>query len=193
MAGLRATYSVADSLMTFLRNSFPDPLRHDFACEFRAISAGELADESAPVQNALTLYLYRITMNEHMRNVRTVNGASDARPPLSIDLHYLLTVWNDSALAEHTIMTWAMRQLHEHPVLDASALSSAGEWDPADIVHIVPSELSTEEVFRIWDTLAPDYRLSMPYTARVVRIDNQDDITARPVAATRLGFSEKGR
>jgi hypothetical protein len=40
------------------------------------------------------LYLYRITMNEHLRN--------------TIDLHYLPSVWADKPLAEHSTLAWAM-------------------------------------------------------------------------------------
>jgi len=45
---------------------------------------------------------------------------------------------------------------------------------------------------RIWDALAPDYRLSFPYIARVVRIDVAEGTEGAPVVATRYQLEEKG-
>src|SRR5262249_32608959 len=135
---------------------------------------------------ALTLYLYRVTVNEHTRNVRRVTGPLAENVPLAVDLHYLLTIWSRSAFTEQVVIAWAMRQLHQHPVLDASSLTPEAEWGPGDFVQVIPAELSTEDVMRIWDALDPGYRLSVSYVARVVRIDTDPLPADRPVVATRF-------
>jgi hypothetical protein len=111
--------------------------------------------------------------------------------PLALDLHYLLTVWADSAVAEHTILAWAMRQLHDRPILDVGALSPEAGWTPADFIQIIPAELSNEDVMRIWDALDPAYRLSVSYVARTIRIDPDQSPVGRPVVAARLSFRER--
>jgi hypothetical protein len=189
MANVFATHSVGNSLMTYLRNAYPEPLRTGHAFEFRLISAGELAQGTEP-HNSLTLFLYRITQDEHLRNRRRLNDASDAATPLSIDLHYLLTVWSDNALAEHTVISWAMRELQMHPVLDSSSLSPEAEWDPSDVIQLIPAEITSDEMMRIWDLLQPKYRLSLSYIARVVRIDTDREPGGRPVLASRLTIGE---
>jgi Pvc16 N-terminal domain len=189
MANVFATHSVGNSLMTYLRNAYPEPLRTSHAFEFRVISTGELAQGTDP-HNCLTLLLFRITQDEHLRNRRRVNDASDAETPLSIDLHYLLTVWADNALAEHTVVSWAMRELQMHPVLDSSSLSADAEWDPSDVIQLIPAEITSDEMMRIWDLLQPKYRLSVSYIARVVRIDTDYEPGGRPVVASRLTFGE---
>jgi hypothetical protein len=83
-------------------------------------------------------------------------------------------------------MAWAMRQLYQHPILDASALSPEAGWAPDEVVQIIPSELSTEDMMRIWDALEPPYRLSVSYIARRVRLDPDRLLDAAPVVATRF-------
>jgi hypothetical protein len=191
MANVFATHSVGNSLMTYLRNAYPKDLRDDQPFDFRVISSGELAEGTTP-QNALTLFLFRITQNEHLRSRKTAVDPPHANPPLSIDLHFLLTAWADSALAEQTVMSWAMRELQMHPVLDSSSLSPEAAWGPADVVQLIPAELGNEELMRLWDLLQPKYRLSVSYIARVVRIDT-DEVAGRPAVATRFAFGEGAR
>ena len=187
MTNVLAIHSVGESLRTYLDTSYPADLRAAHPCEFRLLSSGELA-ASAEIDGALTLYLYRVTVNEYARNVRRVTDATHENVPLAVDLHYLLTVWSRSAFTEHVIVAWAMRQLHQHPVLDASSLTSEAAWGAGDFVQVIPAELSTEEVMRIWDTFEPKYRLSVSYIARVVRIDTDPVLEGMPVVARRLSY-----
>jgi hypothetical protein len=190
VANLLAVHSVGSSLTTYLRNSYPEALRARHPCEFRLLSSGELA-ASDDFGTLVSLYLYRVTHSEHLRTVPRRNDALDAPLPLSLDLHYLLTVWADSAVAEHTILGWAMRQLHDRPILDVASLSAEAEWTAADFIHVIPAELSNEDVMRIWDALDPAYRLSVSYVVRTVRIDPDQVAAGRPVVATRLSFTEQ--
>ena len=187
MADFHAIHSVGSSVLTYLRNAYPNDLP---ACEFVLLSSGEL-DEERDLGTALSLYLYRIGVNEHLRNRGPAHGPSDARGPLALDLHFLLTVWAKSATEEQVILGWALRQLHTIPVLDTSSLSADGGWDPGDIIHLIPAEISNEDMMRIWDAVTPSYRLSFPYIARVVRIDPERQEDARPVVATRLAFTDR--
>jgi hypothetical protein len=192
VANLFAIHSVGASLVTHLRNaylvSYPEPLRTQHPCTFALVSSGELI-ETNEFGTLLSLYLYRVTLNEHFRNVNRLNGASDASVPLAVDLHYLMTIWSSSALIEHTVLAWAMRELHLHPVLDISSLTPEAGWGPGDFIQLIPAELSNEDVMRIWDALIPPYRLSVSYIARVVRIDADVVEEARPVAASRFSLT----
>jgi len=190
MANLFAIHSVSASLMTYLRNAYPEPLRSDHPCDFRVVSSGEIA-EPENIGTAVTLYLYRVTIDEHLRNLPAHHRPQNPAHPLSLNLHYLLAIWADSALAEHTIMAWVMSELNQHPILDSATLSPEAQWRPDDQVHIVPVELSTEDLMRIWDALLPNYRLSVSYIARVVRIDPVFKPESEPVVATRYKYDEK--
>ncbi len=190
MANLRAVHSVGFSLVKYLRNAYPDDLRRDHPCDFRLVASGEMNGKDVDFGTAVTLYLYRVTVNPYLRNSLHVNAAQQQVLPLSIDLHYLLTVWADSALAEHTILGWVIRQLYMHQTLSPSDLTPEGGWEGGDLVQVIPSELSNEDLMRIWDALDPAYRLSVSYIARVVRIEPEVQTETPPAVARRLRYGD---
>jgi hypothetical protein len=195
MASPYAIYGVGNALAKYLGQAYQlqkteGELKLEFPCTFRLIASGELkADDS--FTDTVTLLLHRVTINEHLRNVTAASQAASA--PLALDLHFLLTLWTENAEAEHTILAWAMRELHRHPVLDLSALAAShpqARWVAADNIQIIPEDLSYEDVMRIWDVLNPSYRLSVSYIARVVRIEPDSVSDRLPVVATRFTYTE---
>ena len=198
MANIKSIHSVCNSIMQFLHNAYeatpvpfgpPDStLQDEWPCSFRVLSSGELK-AGTDFGTTLSLYLYRVMVNEHARSQPAGKGIV---LPLSVDLHFLITVWSESAAAEQTLCAWAMSQLHQHPILDVSSLTEEGGWRNDDMVKIIPTELSNEDLMRIWDALAPDYRLSLSYIARVISIDSVEISAGLPVVATRYQYEEKG-
>ncbi len=194
MANFQAIHSVGNSIVTFLRNTYPAQVNgaNTPECEFALLSSGDLAgtiDEGTRI----TLYLYRVTVNEHTRQQRPGLMPATQQPPLGLDLHFLMTAWAGTPQAEQIPLAWAMRQLYLHPILDASSLSPEAAWAPDEVIQIIPAELPTEEMMRIWDALDPPYRLSVSYIARMVRIDPDALLEAGPVVATRFGFGTAAR
>lgn len=189
MANIQAIHSVGNSIVTFLRNTYPATIGELAMpdCDFALYSSGELAGTLDDLTR-ITLFLYRVTVNEHTRQLRPGPMSPEQQAPLGLDLHFMLSAWAGNAQDEHLTLAWAMRQLYLHPILDASSLSPEAGWSSEEIVQIVPSELSNEDMMRIWDALDPAYRLSVSYVARLVRIDPDTLLEARPVVATRLGY-----
>jgi len=190
MANVLAIHSVGNSLIGYLSRAYPADLRTRHSCDFQLFSSGQIANVNE-IDTTLSLYLYRVTVNDQMRNIRRTSDATARDVPLSLDLHYLMTVWADNALAEHNILAWAMRELYMHPTLNASSLSAEAGWVPNDIIQLIPSELSTEDMMRIWDAIEPSYRLSVAYIARVVRIDPDPIPDSLPVVATRFDYTDE--
>mgnify|MGYP000914636632 FL=1 len=48
-------------------------------------------------------------------------------------------------------------------------------------MQLLLEEISTEALMRTFDSLPSDYRLSVPYLARVVRIDTAEALIMPPV------------
>ncbi len=182
MANHAAIRSVGNSIVGFLESRYPPEIRIDYEASFKLLSSGELASDPE-LTTALSLYLYRISVSEHLRNVRPRGERSS---PLALDLHYLLTAWASSADAEQTLMAWAMRTLHDFPILDSSTLPTDGGWANDEVLHIAPEELSHEDMMRVWDAVAPTYRLSYSYVVRVVLVDSERPDDSERVRATRL-------
>lgn len=194
MANVFAIHSVGNSIATYLRNSYPRTMAGlDMPeCAFDLVSSGELAGE-ADDATRITLYLYRVTVNEHHRQRQAASTAVTHPPPLGLDLHFLMSAWAGNARDEQTVLAWAIRQLHVSPILDASSLSPEAGWTASDVIQVIPAELSTEDIMRIWDALDPAYRLSVSYVARLVRLDPDTHADERVVVATRFAHGEATR
>jgi hypothetical protein len=189
LASYKAIISVGDSLVTYLRNAYPDELRTKFPCKFQLVSSNELNRSNQDFGTAVTLFLHRVTMDPYLRNQveRTPNFGQ--RVPISLNLHYLLSIWSDTALSEQTILGWVIRELYSHEALSPSDLTPDGNWGPDDIIQVIPGEISNEDMMRIWEALQPDYHLSLSYIARVVKIDPDIVPDGLPVVARRMSFT----
>ncbi|MEJ8853155.1 DUF4255 domain-containing protein [Variovorax robiniae] len=192
MANARALHSVGNSIATLLRSAYPQPGVGDVqmpACTFESMALRE-ATSLSDDDTHIGLLLYRVTVSEHSRRPLPTQNPN----ALSLDLHYLLTAFAATAEDEQIPLAWAMRQLHLHPLLDASSLSPEAGWQRDDVIQIVPQELGIDEQVRIWDALDASYRLSAAYVARVVRLDPDTDAQAfAPVVARDFAYGPGGR
>lgn len=178
-----AMRSVGESIAAFLSRAHaaePKAFTDEFPARFAMLSTGELArpgfgSDEAPDSpgggggSLVSLLLHRVSISEHLRSARP---QLDRPAALPVELHFLLTVWAATPAAETVLLAWALRALHDNPILNATTLDPNGGWASDEVVHFVPDEISSEDMMRIWDALAPSYRLSFAYVARVVRIES---------------------
>jgi hypothetical protein len=192
MANTLATFSVCDALRTFLQRAYDTAVAPPVpGASFGVISAASINTAAPSGQDLVTVFLYRVTVNEHQRNLR--HEPYRERAPLTLDLHLMLTAWSTTPRTEHALLTWTMRELYQRPVLDLSLLSAEAGWEPGDAVQIVPAELSNEDLMRLWEALTPPYHLSITYVARMLRIDADPLPTYGPVVARRIAIEEVRR
>jgi len=191
MASFAAIYSVGNSIAQYLQNAYPPALASSFPCQFKLVSSTQIAmEDQTALDQVLSIFLHRITMNENFRSATRLQDVPSRQPTVFLDLHYLLTYWGTSAQAEQTILGWTLQQLQSSPILDRSILTADGGWDPTESVQLAMADLSLEDILRIWDALGPKYRLSVAYLARVVRIDRT--MTDAPsVVATRFTWQQR--
>lgn len=138
-------------------------------------------------ERALTVYLYRVDLNKTMRAAWSAVGSQDGLARLALDLHYLLSPWAPTAEEEHRILGRALQCLETNPVFSGPMLHPSGGWAPNDSLQMVMQEISTEAVMRTFDSLPTDYRLSVPYVARVVRLDAAEATPAPEVVTAVTG------
>jgi hypothetical protein len=136
---------------------------------------------------ALSIFLYRVDFNKVMRAAWAGTSAEDGRSHLGLDLHYLITPWAENAEDEHRILGRAMQGIESTPILSGPMLHASGEWDADESIQLVLEEVSTEAIMRIFDSLPTDYRLSMPYIARVMRLDGRVAAPEGPVITAITG------
>jgi len=194
MADYTAVFAVGDSLVNFLTSSYQAAqatLKLPTPCTFKLVSSTEIAtEETTTLDQMVTLFLHRITINDQFRSTTHLQDVNDRQPVLFLDLHYLITYWGREAQAEQKLLAWTMQQLQSYPILDKSILTTDAQWETTETVQLVPADLSLEDILRIWDALGPKYRLSVSYVARVVRIDRLASGSELPVVATRFTYQD---
>jgi hypothetical protein len=177
MAGYRAVAAVGQALVLLLQDGYR---ADDFntQLDFRLYLA---KDFNEPMTAGVSVFLYRIFPNgmQQNRTWRPADGMT-TRTALPLDLHFLLSVWAQDAAMQHTIAGWMMRTLHDTPILPTGLLNRPfpGLFRADDVVTLTPAELGTEELFRIWEVIVNhSYQLSVPYVARMVRIESERTAT----------------
>jgi hypothetical protein len=146
----------------------------------------------------LNLFLHQVTFNTGWRNhaLPSRDGSGMQRlsnPPLALDLHYLLSAYSAEELGSEILLGYAMQLLHEVPVLDRRAITTAltpspsvdttlppalralaecGLADQLEQIKLVPDPLSSEEMSKLWTAVQSHYRPSAAYVATVVLIES---------------------
>ena len=135
---------------------------------------------------ALSIFVYRVDFNKTMRAAWSAVGTQDGRGHLALDIHFLITPWAENAEDELRILGRAMQCLETTPTLSGPLLHPDGDWAGHESVQVVMEEISTEAVMRTFDSLTADYRLSVPYIARIVRLDSRALRPDVPVTTLRV-------
>src|SRR5437660_1775185 len=190
MATYRAVGATCEAVVRLLQQSWQRDLFDGVDLQFDVYRTRDFA---TPMDAGVSLFLYRVTLNTVQRTPPAKPGPAGRhrRPQLPLDLHFLLTPWAKDASLEQVILGWMMRTLEDTPILPSGLLNTLtdGVFDVEETVEIVVGQLPNEEMFRIWDVLPNDYQISVPYTARIVRIDSElDQREAGPVITRELGF-----
>jgi hypothetical protein len=146
----------------------------------------------------VNLFLYDVSENGYLKN-QEIPGqghpAAYGHPPLSLDLHYLITAFDpaeqsqmagDSDHTAQELLGDAMRALHDfaivtedmkitrpvagtvgNPILDSNLL---GEYEK---VKLSLKPMGIDELNKIWTALTVKYRLSVAYQISVVQIESR--------------------
>ena len=189
MATYRAVGATCEAVVRLLQQSWQPAMFNGTDLLFEVYRTKDFA---TPMKVGVSLFLYRVSVNTVQRTPRPRPDAQGRQrlPQLPLDLHFLLTPWAEDASLEQIILGWLMRTIESTCILPSGLLNSMtdGIFDENETVEIVVGQLSNEEMFRIWDVLPNDYQISVPYTARIVRIDSDLVDESSPVVIRELDF-----
>ena len=200
MAGFGSIAAVGKSLERLLNLAFTDrqPIP-GVATRAVLVRTDDLIPKNVPVAigaNALSIFLYRVDFDRTMRAAWSGVGTGDGRGHLALALHFLITPWADNAEHEQLILGRAMQAIEFTPTLSGPLLYSPPipfddepQAAPSEAVQLMLEEISTEALMRTFDSLPTDYRISVPYVARVVKIVTRDQRSAVPVTDARLDLA----
>lgn len=146
----------------------------------------------------VNLFLYRVTENGSLKNQEIPgrgNGSGYGHPPLSLNLHYLVTAYGNTPVPAgggaslfddtpaHLLLGSAMRVFHDLAIVTDELISvrppsgmlvlHESLRDGYERVRLSLEPLSLEDVTKVWTALALRYRLSAAYMVNVVQIESR--------------------
>lgn len=174
MATSSAIAATMEAVIRLLRSSYDPAQFNNAPLDFQVYVANDFLN---PMDEGVSLLLYRIFQDGTNRTPPGRLQSNGQRGPtkLPLELHFLLTAWAKTASLQDELAGWMMRTLEDNPILYPSLLNSykPAVFYPEETVEISLAQLSTEDLFDIWDVIIRHvYQLSVPYVARVVRIES---------------------
>jgi hypothetical protein len=140
--------------------------------------------------NRLSLWLYQITENEHLKNAPPTpngNGTANQQTPLALNLFYLVSPITISGENDQRLLAKTMQILYDNAVVVVENAAN----DVADELRIIFCRVELEQLTRIWEALQEPYRLSICYQVRVVRIDSLRVVPTARVVEARTGLGQE--
>lgn len=153
-------------------------------------------------QNRLNLFLSHVVTNGAFSNLPMpgTHSGADGRPPVALNLHYLVTFLGEDDLdpqgtVAHRMLGSVMRLLLDQPELRREriqALVPETRIDQqVDLVRLTSRALSLEEISRMWPAFQTPYRLSIALEVSCVLIESRDDRPS-PMPVLRRGEANLG-
>ena len=130
-------------------------------------------DPTKLTKPTVNLFLFRVTENPFAKNQDwAAVGASElSRPPLALNLFYVLTPFAKDKVDEYSVLGEAMRVFYENSIIPDGLLKGSLENAPVEL-KVDLLQTSFEDLARIWTALTKPYRLSVCYEIRMALIDS---------------------
>lgn len=141
----------------------------------------------------LSIYLYRILEDPFTKNRHPVQGRGGTlrKPPLTLDLFYLVTPMVGSPREQQLVLGKVMQVFYERAIVSGPDLAGALSANDAPI-HVVLNPVSLDEISNVWQAMELSYRLSIAYTVRVAIVDSTREIAEIPVTRRETTYGELG-
>jgi hypothetical protein len=165
--------------------------------EVTAVAPDTIALTGTDATPRLNLFLHQVSPNPGWRTIglpsRDARGRPVARPPLALDLHYMLTAYGLQELQPEILLGYGMQLLHEMPVLDRGeiedrlppTLLASQLGQQVEMIRITPEPMSMDDLAKLWSALNAHYRPTAAYHVSVVLIDSPAPGRSAPPVLTR--------
>ncbi len=174
MATFQAIAATGQAMLGLLADAVPKP---EFAnAQFELY---QLSNFNNPMEEGISLYLYRIAVNGTIRNRPPIVGPDGRRhrPPIPLDLFYVLSVWARSAVKQQRLLGWTIRMFEDVPILPTGLLNNYGPepeiFQPGETVEIILESLTLADFNNLWSATKTALPVSVGYVARMVGISSE--------------------
>jgi hypothetical protein len=138
----------------------------------------QMSNFQQPMDEGISLFLYRIAANTSRRNLPPTVGPDGRRfrPPIPLDLYYIATAWAPTAVRQQRLLGWAIRMFDDVPVLPTNLLNNFGPepeiFQPGETVELILDSLSLQDLNNFWGVSKASLQLSVGYMARMLFIQS---------------------
>ncbi|MBI1762128.1 MAG: DUF4255 domain-containing protein [Acidobacteria bacterium] len=196
MGTYHAIAATSKAIIESLRHACPRP---EF--ESAAFELYQSSNFQSPMTEGVSLYLYRVGTSLR-RNLPPRVGpfGEQYRPPLPLDLYYLLTAWGRTAERQQFLLGWAMSEMNDTPILPATVLNHYLQAPEGDVFHadeeitLTFEPLTLQDMANLWEPLKPNLQASANYVVRMVALDSRVRVNEfAPVQTREFAYVNGGR
>lgn len=186
MAGYRALEALGNSVVTLLNHGITAQIPGPGRPRAVLVGGGDLDQVNTPGATitfpAISVYTYRLTVDRETRPGWSSVASRDGIPRIPLRMHMLVSAWDEDVAFELRWLGLAAQILESRSIFTGLALDPAGEWGDGEVVQLVPDDLAVESMSEAFQALTTQYRLCLPYLARVVVIDGRQESLGEAVA-----------
>jgi hypothetical protein len=151
----------------------------------------QMSNFQQPMEEGISLFLYRIAANTSRRNLPPTTGPDGRRfrPPIPLDLYYIATAWAPTAVRQQRLLGWTIRMFEDVPILPTGLLNNYGPepeiFKQGETVEIILDSLTLQDLNNFWGVSKSSLQLSIGYVARMLHIQSSMAITEYAEVQTR--------
>ena len=194
MAKHQAIAAAGQAILGLLSDARPRP-------EFEAarFDLYQLKDFNNGMDEGVSLFLYRVAVNGARRNMPPTLSPEGKRlrPPLPLDLYYLLTAWAKTAAKQQRLLGWAVRALQDVAVLPASFLNDYAPepevFRPNESVEVIFDQLTLQDMNNLWGAAKVTPPLSVAYCVRMIAVESEVEVAEGGNAAVQTRAFDFGK
>ena len=187
MSEYTVIYDITHTILNLLKANTGGLLQQDHISD---ASPADATDDTLP---SLSLFLYQVTENRHLKNqgMQETNTGALRYPPLSLNLYYLLTAYASSRETEHQIAGRAMQILHDNAIVRGSLLQGSLSGTFEEIV-VLMNPIPLEDMNKLWSMFgSKPYRLSITYQVSTALIDSSRERSGDRVIQRSLNYNAR--
>ena len=186
MATYQAIAATSQAIQNLLKNA-------SMNSEFNPLNVElyHLENFSKPMDEGVSLFLYRISLNGSQRRIPSRMDSNGKRyfSPLPVDLYYMLTPWAKSVLKQQRLLGWCMRVLDDTPILPMGLLNhnmpEKEIFHSNEQVELICDPMSLQDIINLWENLRPKLQTSITYVARLILLESTIEIPEHEMVQTR--------
>lgn len=188
MAGYQALAAAGLSIVALLNRRFDEDADASAATlDAFLASANELKTMKTNTgqlihQPAVSVFCYRISVDRETRPGWSAVASVDGIPRIPLRMHFLVAAWASNVTDELRWLGLAARVIESEGILTGPLLDPIGSWQPGDAIQVVSDDLALDSMSEAFQALSTDFRLTLPYIARVICIDGHKEPIAELVA-----------